>query len=383
MASVFYEKTLTFPGAMRVGAARGVVGTPYETTFGSVLTNAMFEALHMLKRMEAAVVSNGFTHVTPIDLGTSYEEVFNSTEILTEFQSQTLIAGWTTLDNNAVIPAFRRHYKIGDAETLPLYMRIEVGMRGYSQDEGSNTPYSRYYANLSFSATQTFNTFIAEHNLSTTMGAYTLYGNGSNYTGKLAFVLTADSLALYPSSVFMYGYNNDGNYQAFGKTTTTANYNYFAGIVLSKTKAYIPSSPMSYVTTAMTGPAWLTPNTADVGLATGFSPINVSGAPILVTPDGVEQRAICAPPAAIPNTLIPARKFAAPFFFVGSNGVVYEYPNLFWMTDPFRDRLDIVETTINYAGQQMSVVALPCLNAMDTNKAWTAATQTYVIGVKL
>lgn len=383
MASVAYEKVVLFPGLSREEATNGAVGTPYSTAFSPALLNVMFEVIHMLKTMEAAVTEQGFTHVTAMDLGTNYEQVFNTTETLADLGNQLLISGWTGASNNGTIPAARRYYKIGDAETTPLYMHVELGMRGHAAPGSGASFFSRFYVNLTFASTLSFTSTIYTQNLSTTLLPTSLSSASNNYWGKLAFILTENSLALYPCASPLYAYNN--SYRYYGKVTATASYNHFKGVLLAKAKAYVPTSPMQYVMTAFLGPLANSANTSDANMAAAFIAGNISTGGFMVTPDGYEQRGLCAPPTAVIGSALQAtRKFAAPFFYVGGTGTVYEYQDVFWVNDPARDRLDIASTMVNYAGQSFEVVSLPCLNSMsvDTND-WGAHCQSFVMGVKL
>lgn len=383
MASVSYEKVVLFPGMTQTPATKGVVGTPYSTVFNAGLLNAMFEAIKMLKTMEAAVTEQGFTHVTAMDLGTDYEQVFKTTETLADLGGQLLISGWTGTSNNGTIPAVRRYYKIGDAETTPLYMRVEIGMRGYTATESGTGYFSRFYASLLFANNPSFTSVVYERNLTTTMVPTSFYSPSNNVYGKLAFVLTENSLALYPCTSPLYDYNNIKSYH--GKIANTASYNYFQGVLLSKAKAYIPTSPMQYVMTAFLGPQANGVNAGDGIFAQAFMASYVYTGGFFVTPDGYEQRGLCAPPtAAIGNVPQAVRKFAAPFFYVGGTGTVYEYQDVFWISDPIRDRMDIASTMVNYGGQNFEVVALPCLNTMALDsREWTTHCQSFVMGVKI
>lgn len=382
MASVLYEKVVLFPGLSRELATKGVVGTPYSTAFNPILLNTMFEAIHMLKTMEAAVTEQGFTHVTAIDLGTAYEQVFNSTETLADLGGQLLVSGWTGESPNGTVPAARRYYKIGDAETTPLYMCVEIGMRGHASTGTGMTFFSRFYARLFFASTPSFISAVHESDLSVTMTSTSVGSAGSNYNGKLAFILTENSLALYPSSVLFEDYSSYSNYH--GKITGTANYQYFSGVLLAKAKAHIPTSPTQYAMTAFLGPQAQSLNTSNPAIAGTFRVNNVTTGGFFVTPDGYEQRGLCAPPTAVIGSAPQAaRKFAAPFFYVGGTGTVYEYQDVFWINDPIRERIDIASTTVSYAGQSFEVVALPCLNTLGRDGGeWATHCQSFVMGVK-
>lgn len=383
MASVSYEKVVSFPVGTQIPATKGVVGTPYSTVFNPTLLNAMFEVIKMLKTMEAAVAEQGFTHVTAMDLGTDYEQVFTTTETLADLGNQLLISGWTGTSANGTIPAARRHYKIGDAETTPLYMLIEMGMRGYAATEGGVAYFSRFYVSLIFANNPSFTSVVYERNLTTTMAANAIYSPGGNFNGKLAFILTENNLALYPCPVPLYDYHNFKSYH--GKIANTASYNYFNGVLLAKAKAYIPTSPMQYVMTAFLGPQANGVNTSDGTYATAFLANYLYTGGFIVTPDGYEQRGLCAPPTAvIGNATQAARKFAAPFFYVSGTGTVYECQDVFWINDPARDRMDIASAMVNYAGQSFEVVALPCLNTMALDSSgWATHCQSFVMGLKI
>lgn len=383
MASVSYAKVVLFPGVTQTPATKGVVGTPYSTVFNPTLLNAMFEVIKMLKTMEATVTQQGFSHVTAMDLGTDYEQVFKTTETLTDLGNQLLISGWTAASNNGIIPAARRHYKIGDAETTPLYMRVEMGMRGYAATENGTSFFSRFYVSLLFANNPSFTSVIHERNLTTTMTSTGVYSAGSNFNGKLAFILTEKSLALYPCPIPLYDYNS--NKACHGKIANTAIYSYFSGVLLSKAKAYIPTSPMQYVMTAFLGPRADGISLTDGNGASGFSASYLAAAGFFVTPDGYEQRGLCAlPTAVIGDAIQAARKLATPFFYVGATGTVYEYQNVFWVSDPARDRMDIASTMVDYAGQNFEVVALPCLNTMSKDpSAWSIHCQSFVMGLRI
>lgn len=386
MSGTFYQKPITACPSFFIDGAKGVVGNAFTTVFPAAFLDTIFEIISLFKTLEVDVIAKGFSHVTPVDMGTNFEAVFSRIGTRTDLNSETLLQGWSTSNVNGLIPIFKRYYKLGDTETVPLYVCIEVGMKGHIAPGFASNYCSRPYVKLSFSEVASFSSYFYERDLMLECPASSVSTALPAYSCKLSYVLTESALALYSCPQMLVAPTNVMR-NILGKSSAmAAPYQYPSGVLFAKSKASAPASTQENAMTAFLGPKGAANNGATGTTCLAYTPNVVSETAMFIGQGVVEQRGACAPPTNhLGTSKNPSRKFVAPFFYLSESGTVYEYQGVFWISDPNRDVLDIISGSYSYAGMGIEIVSVPCLVTMDTNTSLFATQNigSFGLGVKL
>lgn len=382
--SVFLQNPSTLPG-------QGTVGQPISSIFNIYILYSIWDVISLFRTMESDpdVIAQGL--LQPIEVsGPLYDafKVANSAAFLNTPIWYNGMSGAAS-DINFEVTTAKRRYKLQAPNAESLYMEVHVGMMGIGANPNSFNVVSRPYVKLIISADEAFTAVIGEHNFAVKTASNNNV-NGRNYgaNAKLRYILHNGTLAVYTHALPI----STPSHHALGKQSGySAPFLIPVGFVISSGDYYAPLSASGKTVFVLCSPSYERDSNNTVDTASdsltqlGFSAAKCKGASIF-TNVYAEKRGLFSPSVSggAIGSDYPARSYIAPFTHVFSNGTILACPDLVFLSDPDRSKMDFVSTTLLYNGEPTAVSVLPMMVSHPTvNEEWQASSNSFQLGIKV
>lgn len=332
------------------------------------------------REMETVLAANGFAQLTVLNKSTPQEAAFEAAVI--DGLGSTLIQevpsvpgfGHTNQANSATATNLKiahmvRHYKFGDAETLPLYLKIGIGMIGHSST-GTGYNYLRPFAVVEFYSDADFTNLIDKYSgvtLSIGSDIYSPNSSGNSNGIRVAgfsYAANDNNLILCPMSYPEVGVTSLDKSHWGAVTAATFNNGLTKPIMLSKVKCYGIDTEMEYVAVCHLPSHHNNQSTSTNESALVTTDSYSSGTALahrekFLTPLSVELRmqGIGVPRSMTDelNQARPMRPHYFEYFYLDNSGFVYEFDKVYWGTIPTRTVIGQTEHEVRINGEMRRV----------------------------
>lgn len=382
-----YTKDATYPAMVTI-PDQGTVGNAIGSTYNAGVLDYTWGIISLFQTMEADPDVIAQDMLIPLETTGALYEAFNSASLTDYKATPVWFSGLSAADVNIEVATAKRRYKLQAQNAANLYMEVEIGISGLGNVSNSSINVHRPYVKVIFSAEEAFTTLVGEHSFSVKNYQNTaIYNTLSATPVKMRYIVHKGVLAIYPHNLHIH--SKDAH--VLGKRSDyTAPYLFPLGLVISIGDYYAPLSANGKSIFAICSPEYVNYNgspdaTSNTISQFGFSAAKCRGSSIF-TNINTEKRGFFSPSVsggAIASNN-PARNYIAPFTHIFGNGTILTSPDLVYVSDPDRSRVDFVTSNLLYNGESTDFTILPMMMSHPTvNLEWIAPSFSFQLGIKV
>lgn len=369
--------------------AQGTIGQPLTSTFDLNILAYNWDVISLFRTMEVDPDVVAQNMLVPVEVEGALYDAFKSVDS-TEYNATPIwFNGASGVEVNREVATAKRRYKLQSPNAANLYMEAEVGILGVGSSANAYGTTCRPYVKVVFASDEAFTSIIGEHNFAVKTATQGSTSAGGNYAGnvRLRYIVHSGVLAIYPHALPVYLESAN----ALGKRAGySAPYKIPVGLVIASGDYYAPLSSVGKTIFVLCSPYYertsdVTETTTNALVQFGFSAAKCKGAPIF-TAANKEVRGFFSPSisgGAISSNN-PARNYIAPFTHVFGNGTILTCPDLVYVSDPDRSKVDFATSNLLYNGESADFAILPMMMSHPiTDNDWMAPSFSYQLGIKV
>lgn len=382
-----YTKDATYPPMVTI-PGQGTVGNAIGSTYNAGVLDYTWGVISLFQTMEADPDVIAQDMLIPLETTGPLYDAFNSASLTAYKATPVWFSGLSAAEFNIEVATAKRRYKLQAQNAANLYMEVEIGIRGLGNVSNAYISVHRPYVKVIFSADEAFTTLVGEHDFSVKIYINGSISNNISATPvKMRYIVHKGVLAIYPHN--LHTYSKDAH--VLGKRSDyTAPYLLPLGLVISSGDYYAPLSANGKSVFAICSPEYENYNGSPDGAFNtvaqfGFSAAKCRGSSIF-TNINTEKRGVFSPSVSggAIGSNNPARNYIAPFTHIFGNGTILTSPDLVYVSDPDRSRVDFVTSNLLYNGESTDFTILPMMMSHPTvNLEWMAPSCSFQLGIKV